>query len=63
MAEHDLTELKTDAPREDGEELDEDNLLKPSFVNSVIDALESGDHGRAYVLVSPHPPAHIAHLF
>jgi magnesium transporter len=63
MAERDLSELETDAPREEDEELDEDNLLKPSFVNSVIDALESGDHGRAYELVEPLHPADIADLF
>ena len=63
MAEQDLPELEAEAPRDDGEELDEDNLLKPQFVNSVIDALESGDHGRAYELVEPLHPADIADLF
>ena len=63
MAEQDLSELETEAAREDGEELDEDNLLKPRFVKSVIDALESGDHGRAYELVEPLHPADIADLF
>jgi len=63
MAEQDLSELETDALREDGEELDEDNLLKPKFVNAVIEALENGDHGRAYELVEPLHPADIADLF
>ena len=63
MAEQDLPELDAVAPGDDGEELDEDNLLKPQFVNSVIDALESGDHGRAYELVEPLHPADIADLF
>ena len=62
MAEQDLSELETEAAREDGEELDEDNLLKPRFVKSVIDALESGDHGRADDLVEPLHPADIADL-
>ena len=63
MAEQDLSELEIDAPREEDEELDEDNLLKPSFVNAVIDALEERDHGRAYELVEPLHPADIADLF
>lgn len=63
MAEQDLSALETEALREESEELDEDNLLKPQFVNSVIDALESGDHGRAYELVEPLHPADIADLF
>jgi len=63
MTERDLSELEADALREDGDELDEDNLLKPQFVNSVIGALESGDHARAYELVEPLHPADIADLF
>jgi magnesium transporter len=64
MAEQDLSELESDASREDDEEeLDEDNLLKPSFVSSVVDALEAQDHGRAYELVEPLHPADIADLF
>ena len=63
MAEQDLSELETDAPREEDEELDEDNLLKPQFVNSVVEALEAHDHGRAYELVEPLHPADIADLF
>jgi magnesium transporter len=63
MAEQDLSELETDAARAEDEELDEDNLLKPQFVDSVIDALEARDHGRAYELVEPLHPADIADLF
>ncbi len=63
MAEQDLPELEIDAPRAEEEELDEDNLLKPRFVDSVIDALEAHDHGRAYELVEPLHPADIADLF
>jgi len=63
MAEQDLSELETDAARAEDEELDEDNLLKPQFVDSVIDALEAHDHGRAYELVEPLHPADIADLF
>ena len=62
MAEQDLSELETDAGRVEDEELDEDNLLKPQFVDSVIDALDAHDHGRAYELVEPLHPADIADL-
>ncbi|MBO9516595.1 MAG: magnesium transporter [Porphyrobacter sp.] len=63
MAEQDLTELEQEAPREDGAELDEENRLKPQFVNAVIDALDQGDESRAYELVEPLHPADIADLF
>jgi magnesium transporter len=63
MAEQDLSELEQQAPREDDEELDEDNHLKASFVDSVSDALEAGDAARAYELVEPLHPADIADLF
>jgi len=63
MAEQDLSELEQQAPREEDEELDEDNLLKASFVSSVVDALEADDHARAYELVEPLHPADIADLF
>src|SRR5690606_25931117 len=35
----------------------------PQFVDSVVEALESGDQGRAYDLVEPLHPADIADLF
>ncbi|MBT2133253.1 magnesium transporter [Croceibacterium sp. LX-88] len=63
MAEQDLTELEQEAPREDGAELDEENRLKPQFVNAVIEALDQGDESRAYELVEPLHPADIADLF
>jgi len=63
MAEQDFTELEQDALREEGDELDEDNLLKPRFVDSVADALGQGDEVRAYELVEPLHPADIADLF
>jgi magnesium transporter len=63
MAEQDLTELEQEAPREDGAELDEENRLKPQFVNAVIEALDQGDTSRAYELVEPLHPADIADLF
>jgi magnesium transporter len=63
MAEQDLSELETEAARAEDEELDEDNLLKPQFVDAVTDALEAHDHGRAYELVEPLHPADIADLF
>ncbi len=47
---------------ERAEELDEDNLLKPQFVNAVRAALSAGDHARAYDLVEPLHPADVADL-
>jgi magnesium transporter len=61
MAEQDFTELEQDVDEDD--ELDEDNLLKPRFVDSVAAALEQGDEARAYELVEPLHPADIADLF
>lgn len=63
MADEDFRELEQDVPREEGAELDEDNRLKPEFVDSVIEALEAEDQGRAYELVEPLHPADIADLF
>src|SRR6187402_163436 len=62
MAEQDFTEQEQDVLGED-DELDEDNLLKPRFVDSVAAALEQGDEARAYELVEPLHPADIADLF
>jgi magnesium transporter len=61
MAEQDFTELEQTV--DEGDELDEDNLLKPRFVDSVAAALEQGDEARAYDLVEPLHPADIADLF
>ena len=63
MAEQDVTELEQDVVHDEDDELDEDNLLKPRFVNSVAAALEQGDEARAYELVEPLHPADIADLF
>lgn len=63
MAEQDLSELETETLLDEGDELDEDNLLKPQFVDSVAAALDEGDEGRAYELVEPLHPADIADLF
>jgi magnesium transporter len=63
MAENDLEELEAeDAVREDGAEFDEDDRLKPEFVDSVREALEEEDEGRVYDLVEPLHPADIADL-
>ena len=63
MAEPDDIALLQDPPAsEDGEQLDEDNRLRPSFVDAVRDAVEDGDTGRAYELVEPLHPADIADL-
>jgi magnesium transporter len=62
MADEELNALSTDFPREEGEQLDEDNRLKPEFVAAVRAAIEDGDDGRAYELVEPLHPADIADL-
>ena len=64
MAENDIDELvEQTAPPEEGEQLDEENRLKPEFVDAVIGALAVGDEGRAYDLVEPLHPADLADLF
>jgi magnesium transporter len=64
MAENDIDELVEEtAPPEEGEQLDEENRLKPEFVDAVIGALAVGDEGRAYELVEPLHPADLADLF
>lgn len=50
-------------PARGNESLDEDNVLKPEFVRSVLDALDEGDTARVYELVEPLHPADIADLF
>jgi magnesium transporter len=63
MAEQDFTEQEQGVLHDEDDELDEDNLLKPRFVDSVSTALEDGDEARAYELVEPLHPADIADLF
>jgi magnesium transporter len=63
MAEQDFTALEQGVLHDEDDELDEDNLLKPRFVDSVAAALEQGDEARAYELVEPLHPADIADLF
>ena len=63
MAETEIDELAPDAaPPEEGDELDEENPLKPEFVRAVTEALEAHDESRAYELVEPLHPADIADL-
>ena len=62
MADEDLRELEEGAPRDEGEQLDEENRLKEEFVDSVVAALEQRNEGRAYELVEPLHPADIADL-
>jgi magnesium transporter len=62
MAEQDLQTAAADLPREEGEQLDQDNRLKPEFVNAVREAIAERDEGRAYELVEPLHPADIADL-
>ncbi|MEO5705600.1 MAG: magnesium transporter [Alteraurantiacibacter sp.] len=64
MSETDLHYPASEAPSgEDFDELDEENRLKPSFVDAVRDALDAGDTGRVYDLVEPLHPADVADLF
>ncbi len=44
-------------------QLDEDDRLKPAFVEAVLDAVEAGDAEGARALVEPLHPADIADLF
>lgn len=48
---------------EDSEQLDEENRLRPEFIDAVRESLEEGDVGRTYDLVEPLHPADIADLF
>ncbi len=48
--------------RIDDERHDEENRLKPEYVDAVEDALEAGDKGAVYELVEPLHPADIADL-
>lgn len=58
------TELRGDDRIEDGErQLDEDDRLKPEFVDAVLEAVETGDTDEAKRLVEPLHPADIADLF
>ena len=48
--------------RIDDERHDEENRLKPQFIEAVRDALDAGDKGAVYDLVEPLHPADIADL-
>ena len=56
------TELP-EAPAETGGQLDEDDRLRPSFVDAVLAAVDAGDAEGARALVAPLHPADIADLF
>ena len=60
MSEFELPEAPTDAARG---QLDEDDRLKPGFVDAVLAAVEAGDAAAARALVAPLHPADIADLF
>ena len=63
MADSELLDPEIDAPaREEGDQLDEDNRLKPEFVREVREALSQQDEAAAYDLVEPLHPADIADL-
>ncbi|MCC2979616.1 magnesium transporter [Sphingomonas sp. IC4-52] len=58
------TELRGDDRIEEGEhQLDEDDRLKPEFVDAVLQAVEAGETEEAKRLVEPLHPADIADLF
>ena len=46
-----------------GDQLDEDDRLKPGFVDAVLRAVEEGDAAAARALVAPLHPADVADLF
>jgi magnesium transporter len=56
---------ETDLPEVEAEDtrLDEDDRLRPGFVDAVLDAVEAGDDAGAKALVEPLHPADIADLF
>ncbi|OWK32216.1 magnesium transporter [Sphingomonas mucosissima] len=58
------TELRGDDRVDEGErQLDDDDRLKPEFVNAVLEAVDSGETEQAKRLVEPLHPADIADLF
>ena len=61
MAEQDFPELD-ETIREEQDQFDEDNRLKPEFVQAVRAALDEEGATRAYALVEPLHPADIADL-
>ncbi len=63
MAETDL-EMRENAPSAagEGDEFDEENRLRPQFVDDVREALDTGDEARAYALIEPLHPADVADL-
>ena len=63
MAETDLREpAGEETSRDEGDQLDEENRLKPEFVSAVREALAEEDFGLSYDLVEPLHPADIADL-
>lgn len=61
-----MSESEVEAPQEDlppfENRLDEDDRLKPEFVNEVVERVETGDDEGARALVEPLHPADIADL-
>src|SRR3569833_562744 len=55
--------IATAAPAEDeSSAIDEEDRLRPEFVDMVLDAVEAGDDETARRLVQPHHPADVADL-
>jgi magnesium transporter len=68
MSETELPDLERDEAVDQGDQLapnqlDEDDRLKPAFVDAVLDAVEAGEVDAARALVAPLHPADIADLF
>jgi len=65
LSETDLREADARAPddRPDRDQLDNDDRLRPAFVQSVLAALEADDPGIARALAEPLHPADLADLF
>lgn len=68
MAQEHLDEIRpAERPSEDdtsrADRMDDEDRLKPKFVNAVCQALEDGDGEAAYRLVEPLHPADLADLF
>lgn len=63
MSETELPEAPAIEAQLPPNQLDEDDRLKPEFVQAVLDAVDDGDAEAAHLLVEPLHPADIADLF
>ena len=58
-----MSETELPLAETESTQLDEDDRLKPEYVDAVLDAVEAGDVEAAHQLVEPLHPADIADLF